>query len=87
MKISAMFTTDISSALHSIGKELPGDLKLDSLTKERIHFASNIRKRNVQRHQKNATDMLRLIRVNHFTEIYPNLDIVLRIYLGLMVTN
>ena len=62
-----MSPTDISSALHSPSKELLKDLEPDSLTKECIHFASH-RTCDDQRQPKNATDMLQLILVNHFTE-------------------
>ena len=87
MKISTMFPTGISSAVHNLSKELPGDLEPDSLTKECIHFASHIKTCDDQRHTKNATDMLQRIRVKRFTKVYPNMDIALRIHLGLMITN
>ena len=48
MKISTMSPTDISSAEHSLSKELPEDVEPDCLTKECKHFASHIRTSDVQ---------------------------------------
>jgi hypothetical protein len=87
IRISTMTSADISSSIVSLSEELPNDFDRDSLTKECIHFAAHLRSQDNEWGPKTAADMMKMIRENLFTEVYPNLEITLRIYLCLMATN